>query len=639
MAVIAVLLYHGGVTWAGGGFLGVDIFFVLSGYLITALLVAEWHDAGTIGLAAFWGRRARRLLPALLVLLAAVAAYAALVVAPDELGQIRGDGLAGLFYVANWHLIFAHRSYFDQFLGPSPLTHLWSLGIEEQWYLFWPFLLGLGLRLSRGRTRALAAAAALLAGGSALAMAWLVPANGDPSRVYYGTDTRAQALLVGAFLALMLRRSPVDDGDRSSTGIQVLGLVGASALALMIVGVDGRDHWLYQGGFLLAALATVAVILSAVQPHGLVRRLLSPWPLVWVGRISYGLYLWHWLVYVALTPDRTDLSGWPLLAVRLALTLAIAVLSYRFVEMPARTWRPARARWWPLPVATAGAMAVVAGLIVTSTLGAESPLPVASAATGGTRVPPAPPASPAPPVVPGQPPPDRPAPTSGPIRVVVLGDSVAFSLGYHFKAAIAPDVKTKTAALIGCGVVRGAHIINGRVSVPNPTCEQWPARWADAVNSFDPDVSLVMVGAWEVYDRKVDGRTLRVGTPEYESYLDSEMETALGIAGSRGAPVALLNVPCYHQPNQQLGDPPSERNDPARVAWVNQVFQRIVDRHPQRLRFIDLGGFLCPGGHDAEDIDGVKVRIDGVHFTPEGAGVVWRWLAPQLVDLATHPDG
>jgi len=655
VAVTAVLLYHGGVTWARGGFLGVDVFFVLSGYLITALLVAEWQERGSIALGAFWGRRARRLLPALLLLLVAVAAYAALVVAPDELGQVRGDGLAGLFYVANWHLIVANRSYFDQFLGPSPLTHLWSLGIEEQWYLAWPFLVAVGLRLSRGRPRALVPAAVILAGCSALAMALLVPVHGDPSRVYYGTDTRAQALLVGAVLALLLRSRdtanpddtaitadiedrPATTGRRNRVGsVQVLGLAGGGVLGAMMVVADGRDRWLYQGGFLLVALATVVVILAAVQPDGLLRRILSLAPLVWVGRISYGLYLWHWLVYVALTPDRTGLSGSALLGLRLALTLAVAVLSYHFVEMPVRTWRPARVRWWPLPVATAGAMAVVAGLVVGSTIGAQSPLPLANAASGTAASQPTQPAPPASAVA--GPPPVRPAPTPGQVRVVVLGDSVAFSLGYHFKAAMAPGVKTKTAALIGCGVVRGAHIINGKVSVPNPTCAQWPARWTEAVDSFDPDVSLVMVGAWEVYDRKVDGRTLRVGTPEYESYLDAEMETALGVAASRGAPVALLNVPCYQQPNLQLGEPPSARNDPARVAWVNQVFQRVVARHPQRLRLIDLGGFLCPGGHYAEKLDGVKVRSDGVHFTPDGAGVVWRWLGPQLVDLATHPDG
>jgi len=503
--------------------------------------------------------------------------------------------------------------------------------------------------------RALVPAALVLAGCSAVAMALLVPAHGDPSRVYYGTDTRAQSLLVGAVLALLLRREDAaDTADTADTagdpadienrpgrvrGAQALGLVGAGVLVAMLVGADGRDRWLYRGGFLLAALATVAVILAALQPDGFVRRVLSPRPLVWIGRISYGLYLWHWLIYVALTPDRTGLSGWALLGLRLMVTLAAAVLSYRFVEMPVRTWRPVRARWWPLPVATAGAMAVVTGLVVISTLGAQPPLPTASAASPAPPAPPAPPSPSGPTEVPGPPPAARPVPDPGQVRVVVLGDSVAFSLGYHFKAAMAPGVKTKTAALIGCGVVRGAHIINGRVSVPNPRCEQWPARWTEAVDSFDPDVALVMVGAWEVYDRKVDGRTLEVGTPEYESYLDSEMEIALGIAASRGAPVALLNVPCYQQPNLALGEPPSERNDPARVAWVNQVFQRIVARHPQRLRLIDLGGFLCPGGHDADKIDGVKVRTDGVHFTPEGAGVVWRWLGPQLVDLATHPDG
>jgi hypothetical protein len=409
--------------------------------------------------------------------------------------------------------------------------------------------------------------------------------------------------------------------------------LGAGVLGVMIVAVNGLDHWLYQGGFLIAALATAAVIVSVVHPESPVRRLLSPRPLVWIGRISYGLYLWHWLIYVALTPGRTGVSGWPLLFLRLATTGVVAALSFRLVEMPVRTWRPKRPSWWQLPAVATGAVAVVAGLLVASTVGAPPALPTAGGVPGPE------PSGSGPALVRRPPPPVRAVPSPDRLRILVVGDSVGFSLGYHYKAGMVKGATVKTAALIGCGVVRGQHVINGRLSIPNKNCETWPARWTQAVDSFDPDITVIMVGAWEVYDRKVDGRMLRVGTPEYERYLDSEMELALGIVAERGAPIALMNVPCYDQPNLQLGDPPSERNDPARVAWLNQVFQRIVARHTKRLHLIDVGSFLCPGGHDAQKMNGVQVRRDGVHFTPEGAGLVWRWMGPQLVDLATHPNG
>jgi peptidoglycan/LPS O-acetylase OafA/YrhL len=207
VAVLAVMLYHGQVAWVRGGWLGVDLFFVLSGYLITSLLLAEWATSGGIDLKGFWSRRARRLLPALFTTLAAVAAYGAFLAPPDTLARLRWDGLATLGYVANWRLLASHQSYFEQFADPSPLRHMWSLGIEEQYYLLWPLLLLGALRLARGRPRPLLWGTLVAALASALAMAALYRPGGDPSRVYYGTDTRAHTLLVGCLLALVLGAS------------------------------------------------------------------------------------------------------------------------------------------------------------------------------------------------------------------------------------------------------------------------------------------------------------------------------------------------------------------------------------------------------------------------------------------------
>jgi peptidoglycan/LPS O-acetylase OafA/YrhL len=202
LAVIAVLLYHAELPWIPGGFLGVEVFFVISGYLITTLLLAEWRQRGRIDLKAFWLRRARRLLPALYLLLVVTLAYA-VVFLPGEVAGLRGDAVAALGYVTNWYLVLGHESYFEAIGRPSLLKHLWSLAVEEQFYLLWPpvLALGLGVGATRWRERRVLLGALALAAASALLMALLYRPEVDLSRVYFGSDTRAAGLLIGAALA------------------------------------------------------------------------------------------------------------------------------------------------------------------------------------------------------------------------------------------------------------------------------------------------------------------------------------------------------------------------------------------------------------------------------------------------------
>jgi len=317
LAVLAVLLYHAGVSWAPGGFLGVDAFFVLSGFLITSLLVEEWRKRGRIDFRAFWARRARRLLPALVLVVIAVGAYALFVARPDELERIRGDTFGSLLYVANWRQFF-ESSYFAQLSTPSPLRHTWSLGIEEQWYLVWPLALVLVLRVTAGRRWAVIGVIAALAIGSAVLMAALFDPGGDPSRVYYGTDTRAQALVIGAALALLLahprrrsrRRRPRPASDAASLiGLECAGILAVVYLGWLWTHVADTSTWLYTGGFLVEGLAVAALIAAATRPYSpILGPVLSLAPLRAIGWISYGLYLWHWPVYVYLTPARTGLD-------------------------------------------------------------------------------------------------------------------------------------------------------------------------------------------------------------------------------------------------------------------------------------------------------------------------------------------
>ncbi|MGB8645340.1 MAG: acyltransferase family protein, partial [Anaerolineae bacterium] len=341
LAVLAVLLYHADLHWAQGGFLGVEVFFVISGYLITALLLAEWRTQGRIDLPRFWFRRARRLLPALLVLIGAGLAYAVLFL-PAEVATLRGDAAAALLYVTNWYYILGQKSYFEFVGRPSLFQHLWSLAVEEQFYLIWPVLLTLLVRLFKPRR-----AQWVILGGalfSTLLMALLYQPDLDPSRVYYGTDTRAAGLLLGAALAFAWRpweqaAAPSGAGTLvRSLLLDLTGLAGLAALGWACLQVNEFDPFLYQGGFALISLATAIVIAVAVHPRAhLGRRLLSLRPLVWIGERSYGIYLWHWPI-CALTRPQLDVSldALPLLVIRFGLTFVLAELSYRYIEMPIR---------------------------------------------------------------------------------------------------------------------------------------------------------------------------------------------------------------------------------------------------------------------------------------------------------------
>ena len=385
-AVIAVLFYHAELSWIRGGFLGVEVFFVISGYLITTLLLKEWHQQGRINLVGFWLRRARRLLPALYLLLVVTLAFA-VVFLPGEAARLRDDALAAFGYVTNWYLILGERSYFETVGRPSLLQHLWSLAVEEQFYVLWPLLITVALwgvsPLRRWRGRLLALFIALAgAAGSALLMATLYHPDVDPSRVYYGTDTRVAGLLLGAALAFVWTpgQSPRQAGRTIPLLLDVAGLVALGALVWFYLRLDQYQPFLFQGGFALVALATAVVILVAVHPYTHLGPHLLGWrPLRWIGLRSYSIYLWHWPVFMLTRPELdVPITGLPLLALRLAATIMLADLSYRFVETPIRTgaleraWRALREaqgarRWrlgayWSGAVGTGATFCVVLGL-------------------------------------------------------------------------------------------------------------------------------------------------------------------------------------------------------------------------------------------------------------------------------------
>jgi peptidoglycan/LPS O-acetylase OafA/YrhL len=331
--VLAVLAFHERFSGLPGGFLGVDIFFVISGYLITDLLAAPWDQGGRLDLRGFWLRRARRLLPPLAVVLVTVTAAVA-VLEPDQLPVLRPALLAAVTYTSNWWQIAHHQSYFAAFGPPPPLQHLWSLAIEEQFYLIWPLLLTVILCARRTR-RARARVTWLAAAASALAMAIGYAVGADPSRVYYGTDTHASALLVGAALALTwpLRELAASAGSDARRR-DLAGLIGGTVLLWEMARLSGADADLYLGGMTLAALAAGSVVVAAAGP-GAVSDVLAWAPLRWAGVRSYGIYLWHWPVIALFAARAGQRSG--TFGVRVAetgLSIGLAAASWRWIEAP-----------------------------------------------------------------------------------------------------------------------------------------------------------------------------------------------------------------------------------------------------------------------------------------------------------------
>ncbi|EJZ07289.1 acyltransferase 3, partial [Mycolicibacterium fortuitum subsp. fortuitum DSM 46621 = ATCC 6841 = JCM 6387] len=355
IAVALVLAGHGGVPGVAGGFIGVDVFFVLSGFLITSLLLDEFRRTERIDLKGFWIRRAKRLLPAMVLMTLAVVIARPLF--PSEaVASLREDAVGAFFWMANWVFVAADTDYFSQGATPSPLQHTWSLAVEEQYYLLWPLLVLAAALLVRrfttdrphphliGATRAVVFLLAVLGmAGSAAAAIWLSGDAGELNRVYFGTDTRAQALLIGAAAAALLVR---DWSALTVSGTLIrtrwrrwvawtLPVVGIVVLALAAHLATGSADEFHRGLLIVVAAGAVLVVAPvALDQEGYVARALAWSPLVTLGVISYGVYLWHWPIFLILNGERTGLSGWSLLALRCAVTIAVSWVSWWAIEQP-----------------------------------------------------------------------------------------------------------------------------------------------------------------------------------------------------------------------------------------------------------------------------------------------------------------
>jgi peptidoglycan/LPS O-acetylase OafA/YrhL len=641
LAVIAVIVFHQNVNWLPAGFLGVDIFFVVSGYLITALLVQEYRTASGIALPSFWARRARRLLPALYALLIGVTAYAAWQ-ALDALGALRTDVPAAFFYVTNWVAVFGHHSYFANLGRPPLLQHLWSLAIEEQFYLVWPVVLLAGLRLTKGNAERLVPAVVAGALGSTLLMAHLYVPDSDPSRVYYGTDTHSMGLLVGAALALWWApwRWPID--RQSARNLDIAAVVGALVLLLVMWRADGYSLWLFRGGFLFVALVTAVIVAAVVQPGrgGPARVLLAHPLLVWIGVRSYALYLWHWPIFQLMRPADVHLDGFTLFVVRLAVTFVCAELSYRLVEsyfrhppslaVRRRVPPEVRRQRFQTMSALAVTLVFVLSVVLVTAKNTSNAVPI-----GGETIATV---SPTVPVVtqpaPSAPPPSAPAvttaaPVAGPRRVVVVGDSQARALVANAPAV--PGVQLFNGGVEGCGLEdTGSMSTTAHYRRTFTECQGWDAKWGTAARANRAQLALVVIGAWDVFDLHLPTGDAPFGSAAHDAYLTSQLERGIAQLKAAGAQVALMQVPCYRPIDAGGLIRLPERADDARTRHLGVLFQRVARRDPHHVFFVRTAADFCTNPSVGT---GIAYRWDGVHYLRPGASLVLATVVPQLLRI------
>ncbi|MEZ5322893.1 MAG: acyltransferase family protein [Microthrixaceae bacterium] len=641
----AIILYHSELGLAPGAFLSVSTFFTLSGFLITSVLLSEHDRSGRISLRNFWVRRLRRLLPAALVGITLISVTARVWGDSTQLARLRIDALSALGYAANWRFIVAGDSYGATFASPSPFTHFWTLAIEEQLYVVIPLLVVLALSAGAKRSDPLRRTCLLLGLVTAGGVVWsnvLIARGATVDRLYFGTDVRYGELLAGAVLAVWWHRRCARVACRTQAGrageLDTAEMVppdppawmrhaGTAALVAMVASwatADLRQMWFYRGGLLAYTALTCLVIVSAVQPGGLIRRLLAWRPLVWAGTVSYGAYLLHYPILLWLR-QAGSLHPLPALALAVPLTFALAAVSARFIEGPIRSGRRIPVRRVPSTAVLAMGstfalvLAVTAGIKPADRADFENALRwqrflAATAAQNRSTAP----------------------------RIAVFGDSTALmtSQGLQEWSREHPDefVARGGWANLGCGLVdRGTRITKG-AEAPVPTdCRDWERHWASAAAEHPADIAVIDVGPWEVTDQRPDpnGPLRVIGDPTLDRTLIQRLRTGIDTLRRNSRLVVVLNPPDIEMGRIDGRSPlrPFPESDPARMQRFRVLVAGVVaDYDDPAVVIVDLARWL--DSHDERSL-----RPDGVHFTDRTAVRVARWLGPTLTERYRRVTG
>ncbi len=674
LAVTAVVLYHLGTTGlrvggkstplAPGGFIGVDIFFVLSGFLITSLLLAERATTGKISIKQFYVRRARRLLPALYTMMAVVSIAAAYGFTAYA-ARLRGDLVAAFTYVTNWWLIAGGNSYFGGGDHPPMLTHLWSLALEEQFYVLWPLAL-IGLTFLRGRNAVITYVGVAVLASTLLAAALYSPWT-DPSRIYYGTDTRLATPLLGALLAIVFRPW-LWKGDLAPPIRRLLnvgGVIAVVGLTAATVFASDQSALLYRGGFLVIAALAGVLVLAAAHPGVLLGRALGVAPLRWLGERSYAIYLWHWPIFVVTQPG-VNVSFNPIAdtVLRLGFTVLAADLSYRFVETPMRrgalgkaitAWRESAGRARAvrsmkaagLAIATVVAFTFVGGSLVGAAAPSDVPVgpgpdlslgaliaPTGSATPATRPKPSGNPSTPGKSAPPKSPKPPKLVPPGTVPRVAVFGDSQGMTLLLNVPKDTGTYVAFKDDTIEGCGFLTGkASSSSGERRDLNGSCGNWESTWKGRATKDKPDIALIMVGAWDVFDMTVGGTALTFGSAAWDAYYSAQLGKAISAAHLGGSKVAISLLPCYRPVAANKGHSAGywpERGDDTRTRHINDLLRSGAAGHPDYVSLIDPPVQFCK---DPKIAASLSYRWDGVHYYKPGALLYCQAVIPQLLAI------
>jgi peptidoglycan/LPS O-acetylase OafA/YrhL len=644
LSVIAVILYHAGIRWIPGGFIGVEVFFVVSGFLITSLMIDEQHVSGKVSLKQFWIRRARRLLPALFTMLIA-SLIAVTFFAKDSAPDFRQDVLPALGYFSNWwQIYFVDTPYFAANSLPM-LRHLWSLAVEEQWYVLWPIVFVFVLGNKRIPRWISAVVIGLLAAAVMVGTALAFAADNETriNFLYLSTITRSSGLLLGAALACIWRpwKKAVVRFARVRSGLaDVLALGALATLGYISAFIHVADEQLYRGGLAAATVAS-AVIIAVVVRSGtsLVKRVLSIPLLVEIGRRSYGLYLWHWPIFVIAGARQSSIR----LAYALTVTVIINEFVYQFIETPTRkgaigNWlrqrRQLSAMRRRLPVALTVVVAALVGVTSVQLSGIQAR--DVSVDTGNTDVVF---------VVPTTMPTTATTAVNTPVtsttlaklprRLVIVGDSQAHSLAVNKPSGIEKTFEIANGSIDGCGVYdRGVGIggTSGKFRRNFANCKGFETKWAKSAAQAKADVALVVVGAWEVMDLQINSFLFKVNTVPADTMFKTQLQRGIDALRKQNVAVALLEVACMRPVESKGGPVPPlpQRGDDARTGHLNALMREVAAPENDGVYFVNGPKEWCS---DPKVANSLSYRWDGVHVYKPGAKLILESIAPAILQI------